>query len=41
MRNRLDVLGDWGWNLLTHERAADIVIDPAEIAARGESHGKG
>lgn len=35
MRNRLDVLGDWGWNLLTHERAADIVIDPAEIAARG------
>jgi len=41
MRNRLDVLGDWGWNLLTHERAADIVIDPAEILARGESHGKG
>lgn len=33
MRNRVDVLGDWGWNLLTHERAARIIIDPAEIAA--------
>lgn len=33
MRNRVDVLADWGWNLLTHERAARIIIDPAEIAA--------
>ena len=40
MRNRLDVLGDWGWNLLTHQRAAHIIIDPAEIAAHGESHGE-
>lgn len=36
MRNRVDVLGDWGWNLLTHERAARIIIDPAEIAASGK-----
>lgn len=36
MRNRVDVLGDWGWNLLTHERAARIIIDPAEIAATGQ-----
>jgi NADH dehydrogenase len=40
MRNRLDVLGDWGWNLLTHERAARIIIDPAETASRGESDGE-
>lgn len=40
IRNRLDVLGDWGWNLLTHERAARIIIDPAEIMASGESHGE-
>jgi NADH dehydrogenase len=39
MRNRLDVLGDWGWNLLTHERAADIIIDPAEIVTSGQAHG--
>jgi NADH:ubiquinone reductase (H+-translocating) len=39
MRNRVDVLGDWGWNLLTHERAARIVIDPAEIAASRQPHG--
>jgi NADH:quinone reductase (non-electrogenic) len=38
MRNRVDVLGDWGWNLLTHERAARIIIDPAEIAASGQPH---
>ena len=38
MRNRVDVLADWGWNLLTHERAARIIIDPAEIAASGQPH---
>jgi NADH:ubiquinone reductase (H+-translocating) len=40
IRARLDVLADWGWNLLTHERAAHIVIDPAEIAASGQAHGE-
>jgi NADH dehydrogenase len=40
MRNRLDVLGDWGLNLLTNERAARIIIDPAEIAASGQAHGE-
>jgi NADH dehydrogenase len=39
MRNRLDVLGNWGWNLLTHERAAGIILDPAELAASGQAHG--
>lgn len=38
MRNRLDVLWEWGWNLLTHERAARIIIDPTEIAGSGQPH---
>jgi NADH dehydrogenase len=37
-RARLDVLADWGWNLLTHERAARIIIDPGEIAAGDQAH---
>lgn len=31
VRNRVDVLGEWGWDLLTHERAARISIDPKEL----------
>lgn len=34
IRNRLDVLTDWGWGILTHERAARISIDPQELEGR-------
>jgi NADH dehydrogenase len=32
MRNRIEVLWNWSWSALTHDRAARIIIQPKDDA---------